>query len=212
VRIRQLFNCTAQNYYLRTLKWMEKLDNKPLPPVEPKLDPATGAISGFDINYHDLKILALDWEEKPVDDAAVKALAKDDAMRRRLLDWGLNAAAPVPANLITSDNPAVKVEAWKRTGDEGGHGNSILLRVSNTSDQEAKGTIKLDLKGLEVNVRHVWAEYTAAVPLDGQAGVIALERADQPRQGAQVAFNAYAGEVYYSLPKGQSRAFSIDRY
>jgi hypothetical protein len=213
VRIRQFFNLTVQNYYLRSLKWMQARDNKALPPIEPKLDPATGAISGFDINYHDVKLLVLDWEAKPVDDAAVKALAKDNAaMRTRLLDWGFSAAAAVPANLIVADNPAVKVEAWKRTGDQGGRGNSILLRVANTGDQEAKGTIKLDLKGLDVGVRKVWAEYTAAVPLDGQAGVTELERADQPRGSAQVAYNAYAGELYYSLPKGQTRVFSIDRY
>jgi hypothetical protein len=133
-------------------------------------------------------------------------------MRTRLLDWGLNGAAGVPANLLTSDNPAVQVQAWKRTGDEGGRGNSVLLRVANSGDQPVTGTIKFDLKGLDVNVRKVWAEYTAAVPLDGQAGIIALERADQPRGNAQVAYNAYAGEVYYTLKKGESRVFSIDRY
>ncbi|MFM9194241.1 MAG: glycoside hydrolase domain-containing protein, partial [Planctomycetia bacterium] len=55
VRIRQLFNCTAQNHYLRTLKWMEELKGKPLPPIQPTLDPATGAVGGFDVNYHDVK-------------------------------------------------------------------------------------------------------------------------------------------------------------
>ena len=210
VRIRQLFNCTAQNYYLRTLKWMAERQNKPLPLIEPKLDPAAGTISGFDINYHDLKILALDWEERPVNDEALRALAKDDAMRRRLLDWGLNAAAAVPANLIVADNPAVKVEAWKRTGDRGGRGNSVLLRLANTGDQEVKGTIKLDLKGLDVNVRKVWAEYTAAVPLDGKP-VGLCESAAQPRNRG-ITYNAYDGEVYYSLAKGQSRVIAIDRY
>jgi hypothetical protein len=140
-------------------------------------------------------------------------------MRTRLLNWGFNAAAAVPANLIVSDNPAIKVEAWKRTGDAGGRGNSVLLRVTNTEkpvDAKDKapvaGTIKLDLKGLDVNVRKVWVEFTAAAPLDGKAGIIALERADQPRGNAQVAYNAYAGELYYSLKKGESRVFSIDRY
>lgn len=40
------------------------------------------------------------------------------------------------------------------------------------------------------------------MPLDGQSGIAVLERADQPRQGAQVAYNAYVGELYYSLAKG----------
>ncbi|MBM4033302.1 MAG: hypothetical protein FJ291_16175 [Planctomycetes bacterium] len=217
VRIRQFFNCTVQNYYLRTLKWMQAREGKALPPIEPKLDLATGTISGFDINYHDVKLLVLNWEEKPVDDGALKALAKDDAMRRRLLDWGLNAAVVVPANLSVSDNPAIKIEAWKRTGDASGRGNSILLRVTNTTQPaDAKdkaataGTLKLDLKGLDVNVRKVWAEYTAAVPMDGQP-VGLCESSAQPRNQG-ITYNAYDGELYYSLPKGQSRVFCLDRY
>ena len=118
VRIRQLFNCTVQNYYLRTLKWMEDLAGKPLPPIQPTLDVATGTVGGFDVNYHDVKLLAIDWEAKPVDDAAIKGLAKDDAATRlRLLDWGFNTVSAVPAQAIASDNPAIKVEAWKRAGD-----------------------------------------------------------------------------------------------
>ena len=121
-----------------------------------------------------------------------------------------NAAAVVPANLIVSDNPAIKVEAWKRTGDKGGHGNSILLRVANMSDKPVSGTLKLDLKRMDVNVRKVWAEYAAAVPLDGQP-VENLETAEQKR-ARDIGYNAYAGEVYYRLAKGQTRVFCLDRY
>ena len=71
--------------------------------------------------------------------------------------------------------------------------------------------MKLDLKGLDVNVRQVWAEYTDAVALDGQAAIEKRENAQQPR-GQSVGYNAYAGEVYCKLAKGQSRVFSIDRY
>jgi hypothetical protein len=83
--------------------------------------------------------------------------------------------------------------------------------VANSGDQPVTGTIKFDLKGLDVNVRKVWAEYTAAVPLDGQAGVNALENAQQGGR-QQISFNAYAGELYYTLKKGESRVFSLDRY
>lgn len=211
VRVRQFSNITVQNYYLRSLKWMEALNGKVLPPIEPKLDVAGGTVSGFDINYHDVKILVLDWEAKPVDEAALKAVAKDNtALRTRLLEWGFNAAAGVPANLFASDNPAIKGEAWKRTGDQGGRGNSVLLRVTNTGEAPATGTIKLDLKGLDVGVRQVWAEYTDAVPFDGQP-VGLCEKADQPRNQS-LTYNAYAGELYYKLQKGQSRVVSIDRY
>jgi len=213
VRIRQFFNCTAQNYYLaQSQKWMKERKGQALPPIAPTLDPATGAIGGFDIHYHDVKLLVLDWEAKPVDDAAVKALAKDDAaMRTRLLERGFNAAAVVPADLIVSDDPAIKVEAWKRPGDAGGRGNSVLLRFANTGDQPVSGTMKLDLKGLGVNVRQAWAEFTGAVDLDGQGGVEKRENAQQKR-GDGIYFNAYDGELYYNLKKSQSRVFSIDRY
>jgi len=214
VRIRQFFNCTVQNYYLRTLKWMEERQNKPLPPIEPELDIATGAISGFDINYHDVKLLAIDWEEKPLDEETLKRSADDDGTRIRLLNWGINDAARLPdadaAILIKPDNPAVKVEVWRRMGDAGGRGNSVLLRVTNTGDQPAVGTLKVDLKGLDVNVRQVWSEFTSAVALDG--GMMEnCESADQ-RRYRDIAFNAYDGELYYKLGKDQSRVFSIDRY
>jgi hypothetical protein len=223
VRLRQFFNCTTQNYYLRSLKWMQARDNKALPPITPTLDLTTGAIGGFDINYHDVKLLVLDWDAQPADETVMKKLAATDATRARLLDWGLTGAQPLsPAEatkLLTVDNPAITVEAWKRAGDAGGRGNSLLLRLTNTdkpADARDKtttaGTLKLDLPGLGVNVRQVWVEFTNIRALDGQGGVIALERADQPRGNAQLAYNAYAGELYYNLPKGQSRVVAIDRY
>ena len=61
-----------------------------------------------------------------MNDQAMKALAKHDAMRPRLLDWDLNAAAVVPANLVVSDNPAIKLEAWKRTGRAHDRGKFFL--------------------------------------------------------------------------------------
>jgi hypothetical protein len=223
VRIRQFTNLTVQNYYLRSLKWMQARDNKALPPITPTLDLATGAVGGFDINYHDLKLLVLDWDAQPVDDAVMKKLAVTDAARARLLEWGISGAQSLPAaeaaKLITVDNPAITVEAWKRLGDAGGRGNSLLLRLTNTdkpADARDKGvtagTLKLDLPGLDINVRKVWVEFTNILALDDQGRVITLERADQPRGTAQVAYNAYAGEIYYNLPKGQSRVVCIDRY
>lgn len=37
------------------------------------------------------------------------------------------------------------------------------------------------------------------------------ESAEQKR-GQGIAFNAYTGELYYTLKKGATRVFSIDRY
>jgi hypothetical protein len=214
VRVRQFTNLTTQNYYLRTMKWMEALKGKPQPPITPTLDLATGAVGGFDINYHDLKLLVLDWDAQPADDAVMKKLAATDATRARLLDWGITGAQPLPAaeaKLITVDNPAITVEAWKRTGDAGGRGNSLLLRLANPGDKPVTGTLKLDIKGLDVNVRQVWAEFTNIVALDGLGGVETRESAQQPRGGG-LYYNPFTGELYYSLQKGQSRVVSIDRY
>jgi hypothetical protein len=222
VRIRQFTNLTVQNYFLRSLKWMEALKGKPLPPITPTLDLATGAIGGFDINYHDVKLLVLDWDVQPADEGTLQKLAATDATRTRLLDWGISGAQPLPAaetaKLIMIDNPAITVEAWKRTGDAGGRGNSILLRVTNTdkpADSRDKtvtaGTLKLDLTGLDIKVRQVWTEFTNIVALDGQGGVETRESAEQKR-GAGLYYNPFTGELYYSLQKGQSRVISLDRY
>ena len=93
----------------------------------------------------------------------------------------------------------------------------VLLRVTSTeqpADAKDKaptaGTLKLDLKGLDIDVRQVWAEFTGAVSLDGQP-VENLENAGQKR-ARNISFNAYAGELYCSLKKGESRIFSLDRY
>ena len=37
------------------------------------------------------------------------------------------------------------------------------------------------------------------------------ESARQGR-GRDILFNPYAGELYYNLPKGKTRVFSLDRY
>jgi hypothetical protein len=214
LRIRQLYNSDVQMGFLKTHQWVQDNKGKALPPIEPKLDPATGTISGFDINYHDVKFIAVDWEAQPVNDAAWKSLAANDAMRIRLLNWGINGAKPLPAaklaKLIVPDSPAVKVDAWNRPGDKDGRGNSVLVRVTNPGDQPVTGTIKLDLKGLDLNVRQIWSEFAAAVAMDAQP-VENRESAGQKRS-AGISYNAYAGELYYNLKKGESRLFSLDRY
>jgi hypothetical protein len=86
----------------------------------------------------------------------------------------------------------------------------VLLRLSAADGQAAAGTLKLDLKGLGVDVRKVWSEFTSVVALDGQP-VQNRERPDQKHEAA-ISFNAYTGDLTYSVPSGQSRIISIDRY
>jgi hypothetical protein len=212
VRIRQFMNPDVHLHFMRTLPWTQPWQGKRLPPIQPTLDPATGTVGGFDIDYHDVKLLAIDWEEKPLD-ASWAPLATNEFVRRELLTWGINGATRLPdaeaATLIKVDNPAVKVEAWKRAGDATGRGASVLLRL-NAANAPASGMLKLDLKGLGVDVRKVWSEFTSVVPLDGQP-VHNRERADQ-KQEAPIGFNAYTGDLTYNVPGGQSRLISIDRY
>ncbi len=214
LRIRQFYNSSVQMYFLKELDWAKKHGSKALPPITPKLDLATGAVSGFDINYHDVKFLAIDWEDEPVDDAGWQHLAEGEAARTRLLEWGITDANKLPdaeaTKMVSVDNPAIEVEAWKRAGDNAGRGNSVLLRVGNTGEQETEGTLKLDLAGLGVNIRQVWSDFTSAVSLDGRP-VENRESADQ-KQHSNIVYNAYDGELYYSLGKGRSRVFSIDRH
>ena len=217
LRIRQLYNHQVEAQYMGHLKWAKELfksNARLLPPIEPNLDAASGVIGGFDVNYHDVKFLAVDWEEKPVDEASWKDLAADARVRTNALTWGVNGAARLAdaemAKLIKPDNAALQVQAWKRTGADDGRGNSLLLRVTNTGDKPIEGRIALDLQGLAVNVRKVWAEFTSAVSLDGQP-VENRETAGQKRYSG-ICLNAYAGELYYRLGKGQTRVFSVDRY
>jgi hypothetical protein len=215
VRIRQFMNPEVHLRYLETHPWAKAAQGKPLPPIQPKLDLATGTVGGFEIDYHDVKLLAIDWEEKPLDESSWGPLATDPAVRGQLLTWGINGAARLPdaeaAKLIQVDDPALKVEAWKRPGDAAGRGASLLLRLTaGAGGAPAAGTLKLDLEGLGVDVRKVWSEFTSVVALDGKP-VHNRERADQ-KQEAPIGFNAYTGDLSYNVPAGESRIISIDRY
>ncbi len=221
VRVRQFYNSAVQMYYLQTLDWVKANNAKALPPITPQLDPATGVVGGFEINYHDVKFIVLDWEPQPINDAAWKHLAADDAGRIRLLEWGITGARRLPeakvAKLIAVDNPALAVEVWQRAGDQHGRGNRLLLRLTSTEPPAegrdrtpTAGTLKLDLAGLEVKVRQTWSEFTAVVGLDGKP--VGHNESAKQRRGADICFNAYDGELYYSLPKGQTRVVSLDRY
>ena len=215
VRIRQIVNEPAQAYFLGHLDWVKALGSRhQLPPIEPGLDPASGRIDGFEIPYHHVQVLALDWETQPINDAQWHELAANADVRAKALDWGINGATRLAAGevarLIKCDNPAVTVQAWRRAGCPDGRGNSVLLRLVNIGEGATSGTLGLDLAGLGLNVRKIWSDYAAAVSLDGEA-VENRESADQQRY-APVSYNAYAGELYCGLGKGQVRVLTLDRY
>lgn len=217
LRIRQLFNNPAQYRYLGHLKWYEELPGDPddakkhehsrqktVPPLDPKLDPATGVLDGFSVFYHDVRYLVLHWEDKPISDAAWKGLFTDD-VRRAVLDWGLNTAKPLPGF------EAQGTRAWQRP-------RSVLFHVTNASGDEKKPAIvklELDLARLGIRVEKLWREFTGIVPLDG---LPADNITDEPKENdhrlnrGHALFNGWTGAVWLRLKKGESRTFAIDRY
>ncbi len=217
LRVRQLFNNPAQYRYLGHLKWYEELPGeadeakkhehnrqKVVPPLDPKLDPATGVLDGFSVFYHDVRYLVLHWEDQPINDAAWKALFAGD-VRRAVLDWGINAAKPLPGF------EAKGALAWQRP-------RSVLFHVTNTAGDEKKQAfvkLDLDLARLGIKAEKLWRDFTSIVPLDGGPAeniVDAPKENDGRLSRGAVLFNGWTGTVWLSLRTGESRTFTIDRY
>ena len=218
LRIEQLYNPPAQQRYIGHLKWYQDLPgdpegrSKPLPPIEPKLDPRTGVVDGFEVFYHDVRYLVIRWEDEPIDDAAWKALFPSE-LRGQVLDWGITGAQRLDdeavARLVRPE-PAADVQAWQRPG-------SVLVRLTCTSAGEKPMLVKLslDLDALGVKVGKLWREFTSIVPLDGKPADNATEDPkpnDHRLRGDRALFNAWTATVWLTMKKGETRVFSIDRY
>jgi len=230
LRVRQLYNNPAQYRYLGHLKWYEELPGDPddpkkhehnrqkvVPPLQPRLDPATGVLDGFSVFYHDVRYLVLHWEEKPISDAAWKDLFPASVVggvspRREALDWGVNTAKPLAdPEAVKTSAQGIAVRAWTRP-------RSVLFHVTNTSGDEKKPAtvrLELDLARLGIKVEKLWREFTGIVPLDGGP---AENVVDEPKENdyrlgrGHALFNGWTGTVWLNLRRGESRTFSIDRY
>ena len=220
LRVHQLLNNPAQYRYTGHLKWYEELPGDPddakkhehsrqrtVPPIEPKLDPATGVLDGFSVFYHDVRYLVIHWEDQPINDAAWKGILAGD-VRQAALDWGINTAKPEG---IEAPAPGVVSNAWQQP-------RSVLLHVTNVAGDEKKPTtvkLDLDLARLGIKVEKLWREFTSIVPLDGGP---ADNITDEPKENdhrlnrGAVLFNGWTGNVWLRLKKGESRTFAIDRY
>jgi hypothetical protein len=228
LRIRQLFNNPAQYRYVGHLKWYEELPGDPdeakkhehsrqrvVPPLEPKLDPKTGVVDGFNVFYHDVRYLVIHWEDQPINDAAWKGLFAGD-VRRAALDWGINTAKPpgdALAACMQSARPETLLWACARP-------RSLLLRVAITTGDEKKPTpvgldLNLALARLGIKGEKLWRDFTSIVPLDGGP---AENITDEPKENdhrlsrGSVLFNGWTGTVWLGLKKGESRTFCIERY
>lgn len=127
------------------------------PGVTPTLDPATGALGGFEIYYHDARFIQVTWDERAIDDQAWGPLFTG-ADRLTVLDWGLNRGgtrALRPAELfdrVKVATPDVEALAWTRP-------NALLLRLRNGGLQTVDAKLTLDLPALGVQPRKLWAEF-----------------------------------------------------
>jgi len=236
LRIRPLFNTVAQYRYVGHLKWYQDLPGdsaaeaklhehsrqRPIPPATPRLDPKTGTLDGFDVFYHDVRYLVLNWEDRPIRDAAWKDLFAGD-VRQRVLDWGINGVAEIRgadlASLIKA-TPTAEVRAWRRPG-------SVLLHVTAVAPPAATPPkagadrqpvliqLDLDLARLGVKVEKLWRDFTSVIALDG---LPAENLADDPKDNdhrlgrSTVLFNGWTGRVSLRLPPGETRTFCIDKY
>jgi len=229
VRAQDLYLGRPQEYmqrYLAQYKWWQDAPgepdkyqpdqwHKPKPEIEPVLDLRTGALTGFDIQYHDARFVLVTWDDRPVDDRAWKDLFPGPT-RRAVLNWGINRPdtrrldGAELARCVSADAPGLAAAAWKRPG-------TVLLRIENPGEQPVTTTLKLDLARLGVKVRKLWEQFTGVTALDGRPAAEVVWEQDKDRAERMVndgtaAFDGWTGELRLRLAGGQVRVLSIDTY
>ncbi len=159
--------------YLGIYKWVKEMPDSPhprgwhnvkvklRPPATPILDPGSGALSGFDIFYHDVRYILVTWDEKPADETALKKIFPDAALTAAL-EWGVNRpeakqlSADEVGKAVKVEKGGAQVQAWKQPG-------TIMLLVKNPSDKPVEAALTLDLDQLGVKVNKLWAQFTQCV-------------------------------------------------
>jgi len=182
------------------------------PKIEPQLDVTTGALTGFDIFYHDQYYIAIHWEEEPIEDAAWKDALAD--FRPAALNWGINTATETTKeNLVTSKTPEFKIRAWHREG-------SVMVLLTNSSDQNALAEIDIDIDklGLRVTPERIWRDFTSSFALGG-GPIRNVYLTDEYREKRKheytrgsLVYDGHQGKVVGLMEAGEKRLFSIDKY
>lgn len=145
--------------YYNIFKWYQELpgpkDQKVRPTAKPLLDAVTGALTGFNIFYHDMRFILVTWDETTTD--ATKDMFTG-ITRTAVLDWGINlretkilTATEVKALLPVTSGQA-DVNAWKRS-------DSLLLRVINSTPTAQTVKIQMNLDKLGLKVTHLWEQF-----------------------------------------------------
>ena len=209
--------------YVGHLKWYQDLPGTPLPKdktkimkmrptIRPSLDLDTGALTGFDVFYHDQYYIALYWDEQAIDDAAWR----DDLLKQRTaaLNWGVNTAEEITVKkLVKPVAGECTVRVWRKAG-------SVMVLVANSSEKDTLAEIDLDIDalGLRVAPDLLWRDFTSVFALDGGDVKNVLwdetyreTRKHEYTRGGMV-YDGYLGKLVGMIPAGQSRLICVDRY
>lgn len=179
-------NGVIPDRYLNFMPWYKALPDSPhplgwqmkvklRPAATPVLDIKTGALSGFDIFYHDTRYLLITWDDKPLKKGIVAELFTGTNLTS-VLNWGINRpgckqlSEKEVATTIQNTIGTIPIQAWKQPG-------TLLLRIANTGTAQTDAKLTLDLAKLGVKVSRLWAQYTQCVggALDPQTGVLTVK-------------------------------------
>lgn len=224
VRLRVL-NGGAQypRKFVTHFKWYEELPGTPAkynkkrilkfrPEIEPQLDLATGALTGFDIHYHDQYFIAIHWDDGKVDDAAWK----DDIaqMRAAALNWGIGTAEEITAaGLVTSQTDGFAVRAWQKP-----HSTMVLLTCTAEKAAMANLTLDIDALGLRVTEDKLWNDFTSVFALGGggMKNVVLTDEYKEKRKHeftrGDLVYDGHTGTVIGLMQPGEKRLFCVDKY
>jgi hypothetical protein len=201
--------------YVDHLKWFQDMPGVPYqwdktktqrcrPAVEAKLDLNTGAITGFNINYHDQYYIVIYWDEQPIIDKTWQTdLAK---YRVSALNWGINTAKEITKdNSVKTTSAGITLRSWYKEG-------SLMLLISNTNATAkiADIDINIDSLKLKVNSDKLWNDFTSISALDG--GLVRNVPSITDNNTSTLFYDGYKGKVVGQLNAGQSRLISIDKY
>jgi hypothetical protein len=219
VRIQNLFKNQKQKYSkkMTIFKWYKDMpgegQEKYKPAINPELNLKTGAITGFDINYHAARFIVINWNENPIEKSKLTGLTS--AEQTEALNWGINsqnAKQVTPGSNLIQTTPAdIKTMAWQRP-------NSVMIKVSNSGKEKARVKIKLDLEKLGIKVQKLWVNYTQIFAPDGKPVKNTIlanssEAFNNQLLGKGTAlYDASIGEVELILQPGENRMFCLDTY
>jgi len=224
VRVRELAGgqMYSEKYYDQ-LKWYQDLPGTPnkynksriekfRQKVQPQLDLSTGALTGFDVQYHDIHYVVIHWEQQPISDGAWAAELAD--YRGRALDWGINTATDISGTgTVKTATDGFQLRAWQKSG-------SVMVLITNDSDKKnvVEVDIDLDALGLRIARDKIWHDFTSIFSLDGGAvrNVLWNEEYQKKRRHEYtrggLVYDGHVGKVVGMIPPGTSRLICVDKF